>query len=77
MKIKKGDNVIVLAGKDKGQKGKVAKVFPVLNRVIVEGVNKVKRHQKSRSRTEKGSIIEIEAPLNASNVALVDKKSKK
>lgn len=77
MKIKKGDNVIVIAGKHKGEKGTVAKVFPTQNRVVIGGVGKVKRHQKARSRTEKGSVIEIEAPLHVSNVALADKKAKK
>ena len=77
MKIKKGDNVIVLAGKNKGEKGKVGKVFPETNRVIVEGVNKVKRHKKARTRTDKGEIIEIEAALHVSNVALVDPKGGK
>ncbi len=77
MKIKKGDNVIIIAGKNKGQKGTVSKVFSATNRVVIAGVNKVKRHQKPKNRNEKGSIIEIEAPINASNVMVVDPKSGK
>ncbi len=71
MKIKKGDNIIVIAGKDKGKKGKVTKAFPALNRVLVEGVNKAKKHQKPRKSGEKGQMIEIERPINVSNVKIV------
>lgn len=77
MKIKKGDNVIVTAGKNKGQKGIVSKTLPELNRVIIAGVNKVKRHQKPKNKDSKGSVIEMEAPLNASNVMVLDPKSDK
>ena len=75
MKIKKGDNVIVTAGKNKGQKGVVARVIKETNRVIVDGVNKAKRHIKARSKTEKGSIVEVEVAFNASNVMLIDSKT--
>lgn len=75
MKLKKGDNVIVTAGKNKGQKGTVAKVFKDTNRIIVDGVNKTKRHIKARSKAEKGSIVEVEASFNASNVMFVDSKT--
>ncbi|RAY15145.1 50S ribosomal protein L24 [Actinomadura craniellae] len=74
MKIKKGDEVIVLAGKDKGKTGKIIKVFPERNRVIVEGVNFVKKHIKAdaqRAGRESG-IVTVEAALHASNVALVE-----
>lgn len=77
MKIKKGDNVIVVSGKHKGQKGSVVKTLPEVNRVVVGGVNKIKRHQKPKTRNEKGSIVEIEAPLHVSNVMVVDPKSGK
>jgi large subunit ribosomal protein L24 len=74
MTIKKGDNVIVIAGKHKGAKGKVSKL--VGERVLVDGVNKVKFHVKAKSKTEKGSIVEREATLHASNVMLVDANGK-
>ncbi|HMP67499.1 MAG TPA: 50S ribosomal protein L24 [Candidatus Paceibacterota bacterium] len=78
MKIKKNDNVILLAGKDKGKKGKVLRAIPAENKVIVEGLNLVKRHMKPRKEGKKGEILEIAAPIHVSNVALSDKiKSKK
>lgn len=77
MKLKKGDNVIVIAGKNKGEKGTISKVFSDTSRVIVDGVNKVKRHARSKNKNEKGSIVEVEAPINASNVMVVDPKSGK
>jgi large subunit ribosomal protein L24 len=77
MTIKKGDNIIVIAGKHKGENGKVVRVLPDANRVIVEGVNKVKRHTKAKSRSEKGQIVEREAAIHASNVMLVDPKGGK
>ncbi len=76
MKIKKGDEVIVIAGKDKGKKGVIVKVIPDERRVIVGGVNKVKRHQKP-GRGGAGGIVEKAAPLHASNVMLVDPKTGK
>ena len=75
-KIKKGDEVIVIAGREKGKKGKIAQVITAESRVVIEGVNKVKRHTKP-SRTSGGGIIEKEAPLHISNVMLVDPKSGK
>lgn len=69
MKVKKGDNVIVIAGSDKGKKGTIVKVFPGDNKVVVEGVNMKKKNRKGRGRGEKGQIIEIAMPINASNVA--------
>ncbi len=74
MKIKKGDNVIVIAGKHKGAKGVIGRI--VGERVIVDGVNKMKFHIKPKSKTEKGSIVEREAPLHHSNVKLAEKKPK-
>jgi large subunit ribosomal protein L24 len=76
LKIKKGDEVLVIAGKDKGKKGAVLKVIPEERRVVVAGVNKVKRHTKP-GRQGAGGIIEKELPLHASNVMLVDPKSGK
>jgi len=75
-KVKKGDEVIVLAGKDKGKKGKIIQMVTEKSRVIVAGINMVKRHTKP-SRTGAGGIIEKEASLHVSNVALLDPKSGK
>ena len=77
MRIKKDDTVIVLAGKDKGKTGKVLKAFPKKGRVIVEGVNIVKKHLKPKNNNGNGEIIETEAPIHVSNVMLVDPKTKK
>lgn len=76
MKIKKGDTVIVLSGKDKGAKGKVAIAMPSKDMVVVEGVNKVKRHQRSRQAGKKGQTVEVTMPVHVSNVALIDPKKK-
>ncbi len=76
MNIKKGDNVIVITGKDKGKTGKVEKAFPALLTVIVAGVNKHKKHQRARKNGEKGQVIEKSFPMNVSNVMLVDKGGK-
>lgn len=74
MKLKKGDKVIVIAGKDKGKKGAITESFPLLNRVIVEGVNVAKISEKPRTKGGKGQIVERAMPLNASNVMLLDPK---
>jgi large subunit ribosomal protein L24 len=75
-KIKKGDRVVLLTGKDKGQKGSVLKVLPKENRVLVEGVNLVKRHTKATQQDPQGGIKTKEASVHVSNVALVDKNGK-
>jgi large subunit ribosomal protein L24 len=72
MKIRKGDTVKVIAGKDKGQTGSVLKIHTVTNQVTVEGLNVSKRHQKAKSKGTAGQIIEISKPINASNVALME-----
>jgi large subunit ribosomal protein L24 len=77
MKIKKGDNVMVMAGKDRGKTGKVIQVFPMEGKVVVEGVNATVKHAKTRKQGEKGQKIEYNGPINASNVMLVDTKSGK
>jgi large subunit ribosomal protein L24 len=77
MKIRKNDNVVVVAGNYKGKTGKVLKVFPKVNRVIVESVNLRKRHTKPTQKNPQGGIIEKEAPINVSNVMIVDPKSNK
>ena len=69
-KIKKGDDVVVLAGKDKGKRGVVLKVIQDMEKVVVENINMVKRHQKPTQQSPKGGIIAIEAPVHLSNVAL-------
>ncbi len=74
MKIKKGDKVIVLAGRDKGKTGEVLKVMPKERRVLVQGVQIIKRHQRP-TQTTPGGINEFEAPLHVSNVALADPKT--
>lgn len=75
MKIRKNDNVVVISGNDKGKTGKVLKVFPKKFRVIVEGINLRKRHTKRSQKSPQGGIIEKEAPINASNVMLLDPKT--
>ncbi len=76
MKIRKGDNVVVITGRDKGKRGSVLRVFPTENRVLVQGVNTVKRHTRPRPG-QAGGIVEKELPIHASNVALVDPKEDK
>lgn len=74
MHVKKGDNVIVLAGKDKGKSGKVLRALPRENRVLVEGVNIKKVHERSKKTQGKGGVIEKSFPIHASNVKLTDNK---
>jgi large subunit ribosomal protein L24 len=76
LKIKKGDRVVVLAGRDKGKTGEVLKAFPSENKVIVQGVNVAKRHQRP-TQTSGGGIVEKEAKIHASNVAHIDPKDSK
>jgi large subunit ribosomal protein L24 len=75
-KIKKGDRVIVTSGRDKGKRGEVMRVIPDESRIVVSGVNVVKRHTRQSARTQ-GGIISKEAPIDWSNVAHVDPKSNK
>ena len=72
MHIKKGDNVIIITGKDKGKKGKIINVLVRENKVIVEGANMMKKHQRPRKSGEKGSMKNIEMPIHASNVKKLD-----
>lgn len=69
--VRRGDTVLVLSGKDKGKKGKILRVLPVRGRVVVEGVNIVKRHQKPTRQMMQGGIVEKEAPIHISNVMLI------
>lgn len=71
MHVRKNDLVMVITGKDKGTKGKIATAFPKTGRVIVEGVNMVTRHQKARNAMQPGGIVKKEAPIDASNVMLI------
>ncbi|ASD27868.1 HPB12 [Brevundimonas diminuta] len=75
-KIKKGDNVVVLTGKDKGRTGKVMQVLPTENRVVVQGVNMVQRHTRPTQADPQGGIKHKEASLHLSNVAIVDANGK-
>ncbi len=75
-KIKKGDKVVVLAGRDKGRSGEVQSVDPRAGRAVVQGVNRVKRHTRQTAQTE-GGILTKEAPINLSNLAIADPKSGK
>ncbi len=77
MKIKKGDTVLITKGKDRGKIGKVIKALPKENRVIVEGLNLVKKHIKPKRAGEKGQIVEIPAPIYVSNVKLICPSCKK
>ena len=73
MKLKKGDTVEVITGKDKGRQGEIAFVFPKSNKIIVNGINVASKHQKATRANESGGIIEKDMPLDASNVMLVHK----
>lgn len=76
LKIKKGDRVIVLTGRDKGKQGEVIRMMPKENRALVRGVNVVRRHQR-QTGTQEGGIISKEAPINVSNLGLEDPKDGK
>jgi large subunit ribosomal protein L24 len=75
MHVAKGDTVRVMRGEDKGREGKVLRVYPKTGRVVVEGVNIVKRHRKARRAEEQSAIIDFPAPIHASNVMLLDPKN--
>lgn len=77
MKLKKGDHVMIVSGKDKGKDGKILTVLPRENRVVVEGMAMVKRHLRKTGRGQSGRIVEHPASINASNVMLMDPESKK
>jgi large subunit ribosomal protein L24 len=77
MRIKKGDIVLVTTGKDAGKKGKVLRVLPAANKVVVEGINRVKKHQKPNRAIPQGGILRIETPMHASNVMLLCNKCDK
>jgi large subunit ribosomal protein L24 len=79
MKVKKGDTVVVIAGKDKGAKGKVIQAYPERERVLVEGVNRIKKHTRitqTQRGAQSGGIVTQEAPIHVSNVMVVDSDGK-
>ncbi len=76
-RVKKDDEVVVIAGKDKGQRGRVMRVLREVDRVLVEGINKVKRHTKPTPKSPQGGIIEREQPIHLSNVMPLDSKDDK
>ncbi|WMM89156.1 50S ribosomal protein L24 [Heyndrickxia coagulans] len=75
MHVKKGDKVMVISGKDKGKTGTILAVYPKKNRVIVEGVNVVKKHAKPSQANPQGGILDMEAPIHVSNVMPIDPKT--
>lgn len=77
MKIKKNDTVLIISGKDKGKKAKVLESFPKNNKILVDGVNIVKKHRRPRSEKEKGQIIELPKPISVSNVKFICPKCNK
>lgn len=78
MKIKKGDNVTIISGDDKGKSGKVIRVVPQKNQIVVEGVNIVKKHERPRKQGQKGQVVDVAMPFNASKAKNSEKvKSKK
>lgn len=77
MKIKKDDNVLVIAGKDRGKSGKVRQVYNDVNRLLIDGVNMAKKHSRARGQVKQAGIIEREAPIQASNVMLLCAKCNK
>ncbi len=77
MKLKVGDKVRVMAGKDKGKEGRITHTFAKENKVVVEGVNMVKKHLKPNNSNQTGGIVEREAKIDASNVMVLDKKTNK
>ena len=77
MNFKVGDKVVVISGKDKGSEGKIIKTLKDENKVIVEGINMVTKHVKPNAQNENGGIVKKEAPIHASNVMIIDPKTKK
>jgi len=77
MRLKKGDQVLIIKGKDRGRKGKIIKALPKNRQIIIEGLNLRKKHVRARKEGEKGEIVEIPVPLNVSNIKLVCPKCKK
>jgi len=77
LSIKKNDQVMVVAGKDKGKTGKVLKIYPKQRRAVVEHINVVKKAQRKTNENQQGGFVEIESPIHMSNITLIDKKTNK
>lgn len=77
MKIRTGDTVLIISGKDRKKTGKVSEVFPKNNKIIVEGLNIVKKHTRPRREGEKGQVVQVSRPIDVSNVKLICSKCKK
>lgn len=77
MKIKKGDTIYVLAGKDKGRTGKVVKIYPKSEKVLIENINMYKKHMQKSEQMPKGGVVDVARPLNVSNVMTMCQKCKK
>ena len=77
MKIKKGDTVLILSGKDRGRTGKIGKVFPKRKKIIIDGINIVKKHVRPRKQNQKGEVVEVPAPFDMSNAKLICPKCNK
>ena len=77
MKIKKGDTVLIISGKDRNKKGKIVKSFPTEGKVIIDGVNLIKKHQRAKKAGEKGQIVQIPSKINVSNVEIICPSCKK
>lgn len=77
MKLKKGDKVVIIAGKDLGKTGTISRVMPKEDKVLVDGINIVKRHRKPSAQNRQGQIVEMPRPIHVSNVAIADPKTGK
>ena len=77
LRIRKNDKVMVITGKDKGKTGKVLKAFPKENRLLVESINMMKKARRKTQQNQQGGFVEMETPIHASNVMLIDKKTNK
>ena len=77
LRVRKGDKVIVLAGKDKGKSGKVLRAMPKADKLLIESINIIKRHQRPRKQGEKGQILQMPSPIHVSNVMLICPKCSK
>ena len=75
MNFKREDQVLVIAGKSKGSRGKIIRVLPKTNQVLIEGINRVKKHEKPNRRNEQGGIVDKEMPVHVSNVMIINPKS--
>lgn len=75
LRIRKNDQVMIMAGKDKGKRGKVIRIFPETERAIVEGINLVKKARRRTKQDQQGGLVDLESPIHISNIMLIDKKT--